>query len=147
VSGFPLNDPQANGAPILLSGRNFGSGSSREAAVYALLDAGFSAVVAPSFADIFHGNAVNNGLAPVQVSEDVFDALVEQSKNGALHLSIDLDVGRLAAPGLATTFTLDATARDKLRNGWDDIDMTLAQAESISAFAKQFAKNWPWTVL
>ncbi|MEO1398259.1 MAG: 3-isopropylmalate dehydratase small subunit [Pseudomonadota bacterium] len=144
---FPLNASEADDANILLAGRNFGNGSSREAAVYALLDGGFRAVVAPSFGDIFLGNAVNNGLVPARVSEDVVDTLLHLARQAPLHLSIDLEVGRLAAPGLATTFSLDATSRHKLCNGWDDIDMSLAQIDTIRSFARQYETTWPWTTL
>jgi 3-isopropylmalate/(R)-2-methylmalate dehydratase small subunit len=127
---FPLNAVPS--ASILVAGRNFGAGSSREAAVYALVDAGFRAVLAPSFGDIFAANAVNNGLLPGRVPEGT-------SLDGT-H-TIDLETCTIDG---SLAFELDPVWRTKLVNGWDDIDLTAAHADTIAAFAREDAARRPW---
>ena len=100
---FPLNAPERSGARILVARRNFGAGSSREAAVYALVDYGFACVIAPSFGDIFASNSVNNGLLPARVSETHGEALLRALEGGAIEVTVDLEglsimVGELALP-------------------------------------------------
>lgn len=143
---FPLNRPEAGCACILVTRRNFGCGSSREAAVYALVDAGFRAVIAPSFSDIFVANAVNNGLVPATVGEDVVEALLRKLVEPR-EIMVCYEVGSIRAPGIVATFQLDATSRQKLINGWDDIDMTLALTDSVQAFQKVYQKSRPWSRL
>ncbi|MCV2888757.1 3-isopropylmalate dehydratase small subunit [Ruegeria aquimaris] len=129
---FPLNaHPDAC---ILVAGRNFGSGSSREAAVYALVDAGVRVVVAPSFGDIFAGNAVNNGLLPARVSEADAELLVRTLSSGAAPGHADLTSGLLHIAGVSLPFQLDEVWRTKLLNGWDDIDLTRQHAADIAAY-------------
>lgn len=129
----PLNQTQPT---MLVAGRNFGSGSSREAAVYALVDFGIRAVIAPSFGDIFAANAVNNALLPARVDETTHAALLEILETPQqMHIDLalcTLRVGRIVAP-----FEIDATWRQKLTHGWDDIDLTRQHADEITAFAAQ----------
>lgn len=138
--GFPLN--AAPGASILLAGANFGSGSSREAAVYALVDAGFRAVVAPSFGDIFAGNAVNNGLCPARLDERDIQQLLAV---GAEQMTVDLEAQVVRAGQLALHFELDPAWARKLINGWDDIDLTLQEGGAITRYrSARLSKGWTW---
>ena len=140
---FPLNQPGASAARVLLAGANFGCGSSREHAVWALQDYGFQAVVAPSFADIFRGNAVSSGLVPAQVTEDAADRLA-----AALAVAPDTEVvldlaARTisAAPGVTERFELADYAQWRLLEGLDDIGLTLRHEEAISAYED---RRKPW---
>ena len=136
---FPLNArPDAS---VLIAGRNFGSGSSREAAVYALVDAGFRAVIASSFGDIFAQNAVNNGLLAAKVAPKEIDRLTGALSEGDIR--IDLDACRIAVGDVTVPFDLDDTWRTKLMKGWDDIDLTLEHAGKIAAFRKA-RPDWAW---
>lgn len=129
---FPLNaHPDAC---ILVAGRNFGSGSSREAAVYALVDAGICVVVAPSFGDIFAGNAVNNGLLPARVTEADAELLFRTLSSGAGPGHAVLTSGLLHIADVSVPFQLDDVWRTKLLNGWDDIDLTRQHAADIAAY-------------
>ncbi|MCE8514303.1 3-isopropylmalate dehydratase small subunit [Ruegeria pomeroyi] len=129
---FPLNaHPDAC---ILVTGRNFGSGSSREAAVYALVDAGIRVVVAPSFGDIFAGNAVNNGLLPARVSEADAKLLTKTLSSGVGTGVADLASRLLLIRGVSVPFQLDDVWRTKLLNGWDDIDLTRHHSAEIAAY-------------
>ncbi|WP_439498904.1 3-isopropylmalate dehydratase small subunit [Bosea sp. (in: a-proteobacteria)] len=141
---FPLNAPGREGAQVLVSRRNFGSGSSREAAVYALADYGIRCVVAPSFGDIFASNAVNNGLLPARVSEADGESLIAALEEGGRALSVDLENCRIVIGNLAVSFEVDPVWRTKLLNGWDDIDLTLSQAGAIKAFVATDAAARPW---
>jgi 3-isopropylmalate/(R)-2-methylmalate dehydratase small subunit len=137
---FVLNDPEFVGATILVAGHNFGTGSSREHAVWALMDYGFKAVVSSRFADIFRNNCTKQGLLPVQVSEDLDRALLDAvTKNPAQELTIDVARGTIEAPaaGLSGTFPLDDFTRERLLNGWDDIGLTLRYAEDIDAYERR----------
>ena len=137
LADFPLN--QTSGS-ILFSGRNFGSGSSREAAVYALVDAGFVAVVAPSFGDIFASNAVNNGLLPARLSGEEMAALGQGDAG-----EIDLQASTIEVAGNRAGFDLDQTWREKLINGWDDIDLTLQHETAIKDYrANRQSKAGAW---
>ncbi len=134
---FVLNDPEFVGATILVAGHNFGTGSSREHAVWALMDYGFRAVVSSRFADIFRNNCTKQGLLPVQVTEELDRALLDAvTKNPAQEITIDVARGTIEAPaaGLAGTFPLDEFTRERLLNGWDDIGLTLRYADEIDAF-------------
>jgi 3-isopropylmalate/(R)-2-methylmalate dehydratase small subunit len=142
-----LNRPDRQGAQVLVARRNFGSGSSREAAVYALADFGFRCVVAPSFGDIFASNAVNNGLLPAQVSEDDAEALLSVLADGAGDITIDLETQRIVLGNLSCAFTVDPVWRTKLLNGWDDIDLTLSHVEAIAGFVEEDRKQRPWAQL
>ncbi|KPQ22348.1 MAG: 3-isopropylmalate/(R)-2-methylmalate dehydratase small subunit [Rhodobacteraceae bacterium HLUCCA24] len=141
---FPLNRPEAAGASILVARRNFGGGSSREAAVYALKDAGFVAVVAPSFGDIFAGNAINNGVLPAQVAPEDAEALIAALAAGPQRASVDIEKGLVTMGGVACRFALGEAQKQKLANGWDDIDLTRRQEEAIAAHRAALAKSRPW---
>ncbi|VVT26828.1 3-isopropylmalate dehydratase small subunit [Rhizobium sp. EC-SD404] len=140
---FPLNAPSAKGASILVARRNFGGGSSREAAVYALVDAGFRVVVAPSFGDIFAGNAVNNGMLPARISEANVERLLAKTP---AELSVDLSRSVIEGCGEPISFDLDPIWRMKIENGWDDIELTRSYHDRIAAFAhaRRDASPWIW---
>ena len=140
-----INDPTFAGAGILLARRNFGSGSSREAAVYAIVDAGFRVVIAPSFGDIFTANAVNNGLLPARVSEADGEALIALASGDApARMTVDLESCSISACGRSFDFAIDPVHRTKLLNGWDDIALTMSLAPEIEAFAARDAVERPW---
>jgi 3-isopropylmalate/(R)-2-methylmalate dehydratase small subunit len=143
---FPLSRPEAEGASVLVASRNFGGGSSREAAVYALVDAGFRVVVSSSFGDIFAGNAVNNGLLPAQVSEEDASHLLKALEQPG-EVEVDLKTCRLRLGDLDVPFTIDPVRCEKLMNGWDDIDLTRSHADAISAFRKRLGETRPWVLL
>ncbi|MBG6174269.1 3-isopropylmalate/(R)-2-methylmalate dehydratase small subunit [Labrenzia sp. EL_208] len=140
---FPLN--RHRHASILIAGRNFGSGSSREAAVYALVDAGIKAVFAPSFGDIFAGNAVNNGLLPARVSDDDFNLLIRCLGDGAELSMIALDRGQFSIGNVQVPFALDPSWRKKLINGWDDIDLTMQHLVDIENHKTKLKQTAPWS--
>lgn len=134
---FVLNNEEYAGATVLVAGPNFGTGSSREHAVWALQDYGFEAVVSPGFADIFRNNCTKVGLVPVQVDakvgRELLDAIVA---NPSLEIFIDVVAGTLGAPaaGIETTFPMDEFTRERLINGWDDIGLTLRYADEIDRY-------------
>jgi 3-isopropylmalate/(R)-2-methylmalate dehydratase small subunit len=137
----PLNDTAAT---ILVAGRNFGCGSSREAAVYALADFGVRAVLAPSFGDIFAGNAVNNGLLPGVIDEVTFTALAGYLGEPGL-VSVDLDAMTVGFGDRQAPFALDPVWRTKIMRGWDDIDLTASHRPALEAFAEtRRAMGWTW---
>ncbi|MCG6112451.1 MAG: 3-isopropylmalate dehydratase small subunit [Paracoccus sp.] len=129
-------------AQILVARRNFGSGSSREAAVYALVDFGIRAVIAPSFGDIFAANAVNNGLLPARMDEQEVEDLLAQLAEPA-PMSLDLDACTVTLAGLSLPFATDPVGRQKIMNGWDDIDLTASHHDTITAFARA-RRDVPW---
>jgi 3-isopropylmalate/(R)-2-methylmalate dehydratase small subunit len=134
---FVLNDEQYAGASILVAGPNFGTGSSREHAVWAIMDYGFEAVVSPRFADIFRNNCTKNGLVPVQVGAEVGDQLLRAIEaDPTLELTIDVDRRTLAAPaiGLEVEFPLDDATRERFLEGLDDIGITLRSETKITDF-------------
>jgi len=136
---FVLNQPEFAGATILVAGHNFGTGSSREHAVWALMDYGFRAVVSSRFADIFRNNCTKQGLLPVQVTEELDRALLAAIEmDPSLDVTIDVERGTIEAPaaGLAGTFPLDEFTRQRLLNGWDDIGLTLRHEADIAAFER-----------
>jgi 3-isopropylmalate/(R)-2-methylmalate dehydratase small subunit len=140
---FPLNRPAWRGAKIIVGGRNFGCGSSREAAVYALYDYGIRCVIAPSYGDIFSGNAVQNGLLTAIVSDDeaaeIVAALVRTPE-----LTVDLEQQTILCGSRAYTFSLDPVRRMRLLNGWDDIALTESFRNQISAFKTDDRTRRPW---
>jgi 3-isopropylmalate/(R)-2-methylmalate dehydratase small subunit len=145
--GFPLEQPAYAGAPILVAGRNFGCGSSREHAPWALEDHGFRAVIAPSFADIFRTNCTKIGLLPVQLTEDQVHALIAQAQGepGA-RATVDLERQIVTAPdGSEFPFEIDPVTRERLLNGWDDIALTLTHADEISAYEADREREGPVT--
>ena len=141
---FPLE--RHPGASVLIAGRNFGGGSSREAAVYALVDAGIRVVVASGFGDIFAANAVNNGLLPALVDEADRVRLHDAVGDGAAQATASLEHGSVSTGGLTVAFELDDTRRTKLVNGWDDIDLTLAREADIARYRERRRREagWAW---
>jgi 3-isopropylmalate/(R)-2-methylmalate dehydratase small subunit len=134
---FVLNDERFVGATILVAGPNFGTGSSREHAVWALMDYGFEAVVSPRFADIFRNNATKQGLLPVQVDGEFGRALLEAvMADPTLEITIDVARGTVEAPaaGLSGRFVLGDFDRQRLLNGWDDIGLTLRHVGEIERY-------------
>jgi 3-isopropylmalate/(R)-2-methylmalate dehydratase small subunit len=134
---FVLNRPEYGGASILVAGPNFGIGSSREHAVWALTDHGFRAVVSPRFGDIFRNNATKSGLVPVVVSPEFSEALLRAVESDPkLEITIDIAERRISAPavGLEQEFPLDAFTQHKLLEGLDDVGLTLRHADKIAAF-------------
>jgi len=134
---FILNDEAYQGASILIAGPNFGTGSSREHAVWALTDYGFEAVISPRFADIFRNNSTKQGLLPAQVDDDVCRTLLDAViKDPSLEITIDVAKGSIEVPalGISTTFPLDAFTRDRFLNGWDDIGLSLRYETEIEAY-------------
>lgn len=135
--GFVLNQEQYAGARILVAGPNFGTGSSREHAVWAILDYGFEAVISPRFGDIFRNNATKNGLVPVQVDSDVATRLLAAvEKDPTLELRVDVEQRRLVAPGadVDVAFPLDDSIRERFLEGLDDIALTLRHEKAITAY-------------
>jgi 3-isopropylmalate/(R)-2-methylmalate dehydratase small subunit len=134
---FVLNDEAYAGARVLLGGPNFGTGSSREHAVWAIMDYGFAAVVSPRFADIFRNNCTKNGLVPVQVEPEVSDALMRAVEaDPTLEITIDVERRTLSAPaaGIEVEFPLDASTQERFLQGLDDIGITLRVADDIDRF-------------
>jgi 3-isopropylmalate/(R)-2-methylmalate dehydratase small subunit len=134
---FVLNHEEYARATILVAGPNFGTGSSREHAVWALLDYGFEAVVSSRFGDIFANNCTKQGLLPVQVDEATARALLDAVvADPGLEITIDVERATIEAPaaGIAATFPLDRFTRTRLVNGWDDIGLTLRHEDEIAAY-------------
>jgi len=132
---FELNRPQYRGASILLARRNFGCGSSREHAPWALEDYGFRVVIAPSFADIFYNNCFKNGMLPVRLSEDEVQTLFDRAREPNYRLHVDLNKCTLSdTQGLSLKFEVEPYRRQCLLEGLDDIGLTLAHEEKIRAF-------------
>lgn len=142
---FPLNRPVWRQAPIIVARRNFGSGSSREAAVYALADHGIRVVLAPTFGDIFASNSVKNGLLPAVLAEaDVEDLLAALQATPDLGVTVDLAEQTVAWGNRSVAFSIDPVWREQLLNGWDDIDVTRSFAEAIARFKSEDARLRPW---
>ena len=132
---FVLNQPERAGAVVLLAGENFGTGSSREHAVWALTDYGFRAVISARFADIFRGNSLKGGLLPVQLSAEVVEQLMTLVEADPTTLvTVDLEAREVRAPGIAAAFELDDFTRWRLMEGLDDIGLTLRHGDTITAF-------------
>ena len=134
-AAFPLNRPEAEGAQVLVAGRNFGCGSSREHAVWALLGVGFRAIVSTEFADIFRGNALANGLLPIQVDAFVVERLAAAAREQSPDVTVDLDSQTLIMPdGDAVQFPIAPFAKHCLLHGIDDLDFLLAAGGEVSAY-------------
>ena len=143
--GFPLDDPARAAASVLVARKAFGVGSSREAAVYALVDSGIRCVVATSFGDIFAGNAAGNGLLAAVVSEaDIATLLDAVEATG--RAAVDLEACTVQAGNHTIAFTIDPVRRTKLLNGWDDLDLTQSYRAAIEAFAAKDRSERPWAV-
>jgi len=145
VADFCLNQPAAQGARILLGRENFGCGSSREHAVWALKDLGIAALVAPSFADIFRNNCFKNGLLPIQLDKQRVDALFEAAaRDPWAKWSVDLEEGVLAGPDWRIGFTVEPERRHRLLMALDDISVTEQRLEQIRAYEEQRKRQEPW---
>jgi 3-isopropylmalate/(R)-2-methylmalate dehydratase small subunit len=145
---FVLNRPSFRGAPILLAGDNFGCGSSREGAVWALKFSGIRCVVAPSFGDIFANNCFQNGLLPVVLPAKQVEQLAEECEGGNARLTVDLERQVVISPhGTGMPFRIEALRREALLKGLDEIGLTLQHAEAIASFKArdEAARPWVWT--
>ena len=144
--GFVLNQPAWRKAQILVAGKNFGCGSSREHAPWALLDYGIRCVIAPSFADIFYNNCFKNGILPIALPQEDVDKLLDDAARGSnATISIDLEAQEIRGPdGGVIHFDIDPFRRHCLLNGLDDIGLTLEKSASIEAFEKARAGDRPW---
>jgi 3-isopropylmalate/(R)-2-methylmalate dehydratase small subunit len=133
---FELNDPKVAGASVLFARRNFGCGSSREHAVWALADYGIKVVIAPSFADIFYNNCFKNAVLPIRFDEDTVDDLFRRAeKHAGYQLTVNLQQQTVSDDhGLQRSFEIDASRKHKLLNGLDDIALTLQHEDKISSF-------------
>lgn len=134
---FPLNRPEAAGARVLVAGNNFGCGSSREHAVWALLDAGFKSIVSSQFADIFRGNAFNNGLLPIQVSPEILAALMNAVSADSISptVRVDLEAGSFrVAEGIETSFVIPPFVRYCMLNGMDEMQFLVSSLPSITDY-------------
>ncbi len=135
--GFVLNDEAYAGAKVLVAGPNFGTGSSREHAVWAIMDYGFDVVISPRFADIFRGNSLKIGLLPVQLPAEIVERLMTAVKEDpTVEIAVDLETRTVSAPagGVEASFEIDDFTRYRLMNGLDDIGLTLQHDDAISAF-------------
>ncbi len=143
---FVLNKPAYRGAKILVTGDNFGCGSSREHAPWALLDFGIRCVIAPSFADIFYGNCFKNGILPIKLPQAQVDKLMDDASRGANAIvSIDLEAQEIRGPdGGMIKFEVDEFRRQCLLNGWDDIGLTLRNEDKVTSFEQQQKTQTPW---
>ncbi|BBU71507.1 3-isopropylmalate dehydratase small subunit [Fluviibacter phosphoraccumulans] len=143
---FVLNQPQFQGASVLLTRKNFGCGSSREHAPWALLDYGFRAIIAESFADIFFNNCFKNGILPIVLPAPLVDRLfMETLTTPGYRLTIDLPNQVIRKPdGEAIPFDVDASRKECLINGWDDIGLTLRHADAIHAYEDRRRHEQPW---
>jgi 3-isopropylmalate/(R)-2-methylmalate dehydratase small subunit len=134
---FELNQPMAAGATILLARRNFGCGSSREHAVWAIENYGFRVVIAPSFADIFYNNCFKNGVLPIRLSEEQVEQLFQNAAGGGYRLTVDLQARQISdEQGMTLPFAVDESRRHCLLNGLDDIALTLQHADKIAGFER-----------
>ncbi len=134
---FVLNRPEHEGAVVLLAGENFGSGSSREHAPWALQDYGFGAIIAPSFADIFKNNCAKIGVLTVELPRETVEGLLEAvRKDSEARITVDLEGRTVTGPGVETTFEIDDFTRHRLLNGLDDIGLTLTREDELGAFER-----------
>lgn len=138
---FELDSPRYKDASVLIAGENFGCGSSREHAPWALLDFGFKVIIAPSFADIFYNNAFKNGIILIKADESQVDEWMEQAKEGTFHLNVDLEEQTISDGTKQIPFDIPSYHKEKLLNGWDDIALTLLLDDKIREYEeKQAAK-------
>jgi 3-isopropylmalate/(R)-2-methylmalate dehydratase small subunit len=146
-SDFPINKPAWRNARIVVGGRNFGCGSSREAAVYALYDYGIRCVIAPSFGDIFSGNAVQNGLVLAVVTDaEAAEIMAALEQTPELPVTVDLEQQTIVCGNRTYNFSIDPVRRMRLLNGWDDIALTESYRDHIAAFKAEDRAKRPWAV-
>ena len=144
-SDFVLNRPEYKGAGVLVAGDNFGCGSSREHAPWALMDFGISCVISTSFADIFYDNCFQNGLLPVVLAADEVQALMDEAKGGNHMVTVDLEQQKVVSPsGRSFSFQIDPARKDKMLKGLDAIGETLQAAPAIDVFESKRAVGQPW---
>ena len=144
-NNFVLNRPEYKGAGVLVAGDNFGCGSSREHAPWALMDFGISCVISTSFADIFYNNCFQNGLLPVVLKPEEVQDLMEEAKGGNHMVTVDLAAQTVVSPsGKTFSFQIDPSRKDKMLNGLDAIGETLQAAPSIDVFEGKRAISQPW---
>jgi 3-isopropylmalate/(R)-2-methylmalate dehydratase small subunit len=143
---FVLDRPAYKNAKILVAGANFGCGSSREHAAWALLDFGIRCVIAPSFADIFKSNCLKNGILPIELAQAHVDALMDDAARGANAIvSVDLEKQEIRGPdGGCVRFEIDAISRERLLGGFDDIALSLRHEDDISKFEARRKTQAPW---
>ncbi len=143
---FELNEPKFRSASILVTRSNFGCGSSREHAPWALLEYGFRTIIAESFAEIFRGNCLKNGILTLTLNDGIIDQIFNDVRSASEYeISVDLESSIIALPnGDRLKFEIEPTAREKLLNGWDDIELTLTQANKISSFESSRWAQLPW---
>lgn len=135
---FELNQQHNQGASILVANQNFGCGSSREHAPWALQDYGFQFIIAPNFADIFYNNCVKNGILAIQLQDAEVNELIEKADQGVYELTVDLVQQRLYDDqGFSATFSIDEYWKEMLLNGWDEVSITLNYQDQISEYEKQ----------
>ncbi|WP_438974537.1 3-isopropylmalate dehydratase small subunit [Roseicyclus sp.] len=146
IPDFVLNKPAYRNAQILVGGDNFGCGSSREHAPWALLDFGIRCVIAPAFADIFYNNCFKNGILPIVLPQEIVDQLMDDAQNGAnATLTVDLENQIITRPdGQTVAFDVDAFRKHCLLNGLDDIGLTMEKAAAIETFETKAAQDRPW---
>jgi 3-isopropylmalate/(R)-2-methylmalate dehydratase small subunit len=138
-----FDDPRYAGSPILIAGDNFGCGSSREHAAWALMDMGVQAIIAPSYSDIFSGNAVKNGIVPVVLPQDAIDRLVEVAKTD--EVTVDLETMTVTTPFQDRfEFSIDPFRRQCLMEGLDEVGLTLARDTAISKYESAVSSERPW---
>ena len=143
---FVLNQPAYRAAEILIAGENFGCGSSREHAPWAIKDFGIRCVVAPSFADIFYNNCFKNGILPIALPSEAVDLLMREAEKGAnAKITIDLDAQTVTTPdGETIPFEIDPFKKHCLLNGLDDIGLTMKHAARIDEFERELRTRYPW---
>jgi 3-isopropylmalate/(R)-2-methylmalate dehydratase small subunit len=146
IDGFVLNKPQYRSATILVTGENFGCGSSREHAPWALLDFGFRCVIAPGFADIFYNNCFQNGILPIKLPQKDVDKLMDDAARGAnATISIDLEAQEIRGPdGGVIRFEIDPFRKHCLLNGLDAVGLTLQKEKEIATFESKANAVRPW---
>ena len=146
ISDFVLNQPAYRNAEIIVAGDNFGCGSSREHAPWALLDFGIRVVISTSFADIFFNNCFKNGILPIILPQEDVDKLMDDASRGAnAVVTVDLENQVITGPdGGKIEFTVDAFKKHCLLNGLDDIGLTMQKSDAIDAFEKQYGAATPW---
>ena len=146
IEDFVLNRPAYRESKILVTGKNFGCGSSREHAPWALLDFGIRCIIAPSFADIFHNNCFKNGILPITLPQEDMDKLMDDAERGAnAMLTVDLEAQTIAGPdGASISFEIDPFNKQCLLEGHDDISLTLKRKDKIADFEARQKQDQPW---
>jgi len=143
---FELNNPKFEGAKILVAGDNFGCGSSREHAPWAIDDYGFNTIISTSFADIFYNNCFKNGILPIVVDADTLKALMSEiAANEGVEFSVNLEEQKVSTPGgIEISFDIDGFRKHNLLEGLDDIGLTLAQTDKIDSYEAKHKEMFPW---